>query len=139
MTHRRAFTMVKKLSLIFIAFIFLLLTVGHSEAVNTINFLSHIIEISSIDSDWDFEDTFGVGASRLNIISIQFVPGAADDQCVIKDTSDTGPAFFDVTSYDTQYDLFKTFDSPNAGFKPYLDYSDGTYSTGAKVIIILGQ
>jgi len=118
----------------------LVLMSGPAFGVNTIKYVSPVVEITDIDSDWLYSTATFLGTTgRINIISIQFNPGAADDHCVILDTNAAGPAIFDVTSYDAYDQRIKYFQQPNPGFKPFLDYSAGTYSAGAKVIIILGE
>ena len=118
----------------------LVLVSGIASGVNTIKYVSPVVEITDIDSDWLYSTATFLGmTSKLNIISIQFNPGAAGDQCVILDTNAAGPAIFDVTSYDVYDQRIKYFPQPNAGFRPFLDFSAGTYTAGSKVIIIIGE
>jgi len=95
---------------------------------NTIKVFRHGYEISGIDSDWD-------PGEWMDIDSIQFVPGATNDICTIKDQSDTGPVIFYANSTDGDSRI-KYFPS-NARFKPLLDFSACTLNSGAYVIIIL--
>ncbi len=102
---------------------------------NEINRVGAVINISDIDSDWLWSYTFP-DYPEIKIQSIQFNPGAVDDHCVIKNGSDTGPPFFDVTGEDADYDQRN---KPYHGAKlmPVLDFSDGTYSAGSSVQIIV--
>ena len=106
-----------------------------SLAANTITVSpGGIITISSIDSDWTWSDTFPTGTDSVEIFSIQFNPGAAGDQCVILDTNASGSELFDVSATDVYDQKEKIY--PRIRMKPFLDYSAGTYSAGAKVIIV---
>jgi hypothetical protein len=126
----------KLLSIVF----FVLLISGIGYSANTIKFLSHTVDITDIDSDWLYSATLtGVVGSRVHILSIQFNPGAADDQCVILDATDAGPAIFDVTSESVYDQRIKYFNQPSNGFMPFLDFSAGTYTAGSKIIIIFGR
>ena len=126
--------------LVGILIVLMLLFIGaNSYAVNTITFTSPTVMLIAIDADWSWTETLGSGMSRVNIISITFIPTATDDHCVIKDTNGTGPTIFEkkaATAFDSQTIYYP---QPNAGFKPFLDVGDGSYTAGAKVIIILGQ
>jgi len=128
--------MKKRLVMLFIGLLFF---ASSSHAVNTITYISPAIELTAVDSDWLWTATLGAGMSRVNIISITFIPTATDDHCVIKDTNAAGPTIFEkkaATAYDSETIYYP---QPNAGFRPFLDVGDGSYTAGAKVIIILGQ
>jgi len=104
-------------------------------AANTVSRSGNVITISSIDSDWLWSDTFPLLA-KVPVIAIFFKGAAADDACVIKEGSASGPAFFDVKvndSYDQRQGLYG-----GAKLRPVLDYSAGTYTAGSTVTIILG-
>jgi hypothetical protein len=98
-------------------------------AVNTVSFAHPVINISSIDSDWN--DTEG-----RKVQYIIFHPGASDDILVIEQASATGPEIVRMKSSDgeprvaylggTKVDMF-------------LDFSDCTLTAGAKVIILLWE
>lgn len=107
---------------------------------NTINLSGNVIEISSIDSDWYWYDTlvaFATSKVGIPIHSIQFVPGATDDRCVIKNGSATAAVFFDRTAENVYDNDQYRYDGEE--LKPFLDVSAGVYSADAKVIIILGM
>lgn len=114
-------------------FLFFLIS-GVAFGANTVVRNGNVIEISDIDSDWSWSDTFPQ-YPQMPVVSIQFNGAAADDQCVIKNATDTGPALFDVLvvdEYDQRYKLFN-----GTLLKPVLDYSAGTYTAGSTVILIL--
>jgi len=105
---------------------------------NTINLSGNVIEISNIDSDWNWYDTLVAYATSkvgIPIHSIQFLPGATNDRCVLKNGSITKAAFFDKIAEDVYDNTQFRFDGEE--FKPVLDVSVGVYSANAKIIIIL--
>ena len=95
-------------------------------AVNTVTTNGKVIEISAIDSDWNPQASY-------NIFSITFVPGAISDACVIKNGSATGATLFHAISGDGEPRVQYYF---GEGVVPFMDFSDGTFSSGAKVIIL---
>ena len=106
--------------------IVLLLLPSLAMAANTVTSNGQIVEISSIDSDWDSQTAY-------DVISITFIPGAISDECIIKNGSATGATLFHAVSGDgeprVQYYFGETI-------VPFMDFSDGTFSSGAKVIIL---
>lgn len=101
-------------------------------AANTIIVTGNKVHITDIDSDWSWSDSYPQYAYPY-LVSIQFNPAAADDQCIIKEGSDSGAPFFDVTAIDEYNQKAKMI---NVYSKPVLDFSDGTYSAGSSVILI---
>lgn len=99
-------------------------------AVNTIRKSAGVIELTSVDSNWSYTETY------VKIHSIMFIPAAADDRCIIRDGSATGPVFFDSNKAIDEYDP-KRIAYDGKKFKPYLVVSDGQYGSAARVIIIL--
>lgn len=126
------FTFFKFLALILVM-ISMCIAAGDIDAANTVTRTGNVIEISNIDSDWAWSDTFP-SYSTIRVMSIQFNGGLTDDQCVIKEASDTGAAMFDVTVQDTYDQRLKPF---GVRLRPVLDFSAGQYSSGSSVIIIL--
>lgn len=104
---------------------------------NTINQEGYTVEISSIDSDWTWTDTFTDAryANGIRINYIQFCPAAADDACSIKEGADTGPQFFRCSAADANAQ--KLVNYHGAMKKPVLDFSAGTFTAGSSVIIEL--
>lgn len=105
---------------------------------NTIVSDGDVIELTGIDSDWSWFDTltaYAISKVGVPIQSIQFVPGAAADQCVIKNLDASGPTIFDKTCADANDDKEMLYDGEV--LKPFLDVSEGTFNAAAKVIIIL--
>jgi hypothetical protein len=99
-------------------------------AVNTIRTSGGAIEITAIDSNWSYTDTY------VRIHSIIFIPAAVDDRCIIRDGSATGAVFFDSNTAIDAYDG-KRIPYDGLQFKPYLAVADGQYGAAARVIIIL--
>jgi hypothetical protein len=61
----------------------------------TENELNGIVEISAIAADWDYKASKPASwPNSPRLVSIKFVPGAADDKLVIKEQSDGGPTIF---------------------------------------------
>jgi hypothetical protein len=86
------------------------------------------------NQDWAWTDTFPQSTSGIKVKAVLFTPGAADDHCVIEEGSVNGPSFFDVTCPSAEE---KGFPFAGATLRPVMDYSEGTYSSGAKIMIIL--
>ena len=105
------------------------LVVFPAMAVNTVTGTANegIIEISTIDSDWD-------GGKEMEIIAIVFVPGAADDVMVIKSRDDTGATIFYALSTDAEPRVEYYFGEK---FYPYIDFTDCRLNAGAKVKITI--
>jgi len=95
---------------------------------NTVTTEGHFIEVSAMDSDYDFGEF-----SRIS--SIQFNPGAAGDTLVVKNGSATGPKMFYAvcTGTDDQRIIYYF----GTRCRPYIDYSECTLSVGHSVIINL--
>lgn len=99
-------------------------------AVNTIRSSPGVIELTAIDSNWSYTDTY------VKINSIIFIPAAVDDRCIIRDGSATGAVFFDSNKAIDAYDG-KRIPYDGLKFKPFLAVADGQYGSAARVIIIL--
>ena len=91
---------------------------------NTITTKNRVIELSAIDADWD--------GGKMNIASISFHPGAADDVLVIKEGSDSGPAIVRIKPFDVQG---VEIDLKGMEYSPFLDVSDCNITAGGTVII----
>jgi hypothetical protein len=103
---------------------------------NTISHNNNNIILSDLDSDWVWTDTLTNQnyVSGIHVVSIQFIPGASDDRCIIQDTSVSGGIQFDsgpcADTYDTKIKYFQP-----KKMRPALDFSAGTYSAGASITI----
>ena len=87
----------------------------------------NIIDLSSIDEDYDF------GEYR-KLTSIQFVPGAADDVLVVKDVDADGPRVLEIKADTDSDETIKYFYGDPV--HTFIDYSACTLSAGHCVIII---
>ena len=96
---------------------------------NTVSFSHPIINISSIDSDWNDTE-----ARRVQYII--FNPGATNDILVIKQLSATGPEIVRMKSTDGEPRIVNL---NGTSVDMFLDYSDCTLNTGAIVIIVLWE
>lgn len=103
---------------------------------NTISHNNNNIILSSLDSDWVWTDTLSdlKFATGVHVVSIQFIPGASDDRCVIDDTEIGGGIQFDSGPCADTYDTKIKYYQPKL-MRPVLDFSDGTYSAGSSIII----
>jgi len=121
----------KKFLMVLMA-VMLVLAASVAWAANTVNPVEGCVTVSSIDSDYTFATTFPSDTSGLRLVSIRFNPGAADDVCIIKNGSDTGPELFNsgkcVDEYDPRIEYYHSVIR-----RPYLDFSAGTYSSGSTV------
>jgi len=100
-----------------------------ARASNTVSYVGNVIEISAIDSDWNSTET-------RKIQYIIFVPGASNDVLVMKEASATGPTVVYMKSTDGEPRI-AYLEGQSADL--YLDYSDCTFNTGAKVLIMLWE
>lgn len=111
---------------------------------NTVTRGGSFLTLSGIDTDVLAEDLWPEQAvSGIPILSIDFVPAAQTDKCVIREGSLTGPIIFQV---DTDIAGQATWTStPNVKnfqgkpIKPCIDVSDGTYNAAALVIFHIGN
>ena len=107
---------------------------------NTIVLTDSVISISDIDSDWNWYDTLAAFATSkvgVKIQSIHFKPGATDDECIISNETIDGAPIFNAKCADVYDDKTRYYDGKE--LKPVLDFSDGSYSAGSSVQIILGD
>ena len=100
---------------------------------NTINIEGKVINITIVDEDWSWETT--LPSRGVKISSIDYIPAATGEICVIKEASETGPIMFKVKGADTYDQRSKPFHG--ALLRPFFDYSDSTDSAGGIIIIIL--
>jgi len=100
---------------------------------NTITVTNRTIEITAIDSDWLFSDT--IDGPNLILESIQFVPVQTDDKCIIKDGGALGATIFEALCADGYDSKIKYFRGEVR--KPFLDFSEGSFAAGTKIIIEL--
>ncbi len=102
---------------------------------NTITRGGSFLTLSAIDTDVLSEDLWPEQTpGGIPIVSVDFVIAAATDKCIIREGSLTGPIIF---SNDEGNSLFK----PYAGhpIRPCIDVSEGSYDSGALLIIHLGD
>ena len=107
---------------------------------NTIVLSGGVISLTAIDTDWLFSATIGL-TGRINVHSIELIPAATNDRCVIFDGSAAGATLFDMIciKLTENYGPYIKYFPPSPGLKPFLAVASGSYNAGAKVIITLGQ
>lgn len=88
----------------------------------------------------DDTDDFVAGTDSIDdtylISSIQFIPSAAADRCIIHDLGIDGVIKFDSGPTPGTSPIFKNFDPPQ-WFSPVMDDSDCTWDTAANCLIII--
>ena len=107
---------------------------------NTVKRDQHELELSEIDSDWDFSDTYTdkVWQRGINVHSIRFNPVATDDKCVIFSSSavtSSAAAIFYATGADVYDDRVQYYYGKK--MKLFLDYSAGSYSSANTSVTIM--
>ena len=95
--------------------------------MNSVAIKRSSIEIKSIDSDWNSPEA-------LKVHYVIFKPGTTNDVLVMKEGSDTGPVALEMKSTDGEPRIVY-LDGQTVDL--YLDYSECTLNTGAKVLIML--
>ena len=92
------------------------------------------IEVTSIGADWDWGSVMTSYANEVNISSITFVPGSANDKLVIKEDSASGPTIFHALCLIAD-EKIKYYHGAKKSI--YVYYSDCVHNTGHKMIIDL--
>lgn len=100
--------------------------------------IDKFVELTSIDSDWAWTDTFPGAHNGIAVDWIAFSvgPTATVDQCVIKEGSDTGPKIFPSQPVDAASPAV-IMHYHGKSIKPVLDVGDCTLSAGHSLIIKL--
>lgn len=98
---------------------------------NTVATQGQFTSISDIDSDFVYTS---ISSSRIRLASIKFIPGAAGDSVVIKETTDAGPIITKLQSLDGEARVDQSFQL-NTKASPMLDFSESVVSAGSVVII----
>jgi len=95
------------------------------------------VELSAIDADWTWSDTFDESKyeNGIRINFIQFNTAAAADVCIIKDGTATGPKIFKASGNAIDIVDERIVYYHGARMKPFLDVGDGAYNAAATVII----
>jgi len=105
-------------------------------AGNTVTADGNFIYITSIDSDWTWTSLLPNYAAGAPAISIQFNPGAANDEAVFLAGAAGKAAVFATGKCTDEHDArIKMFDG--IPVKIFFDYSESTISTGASITIVL--
>ena len=98
--------------------------------------IEKFIEITAIDSDWTWTDTFPGAHNGIAVEFIAFSSGDSDgDYCSIKDQGATGPSIFPPQAQKTQGPAQIVY--YNDSIKPFLDQSACNLTTGHSLIIKL--
>ena len=104
---------------------------------NTIVKTGLTVDITDIDEDWLFNTATFLGQTGLFISSIQFDPIQTDDECIIKEGGETGAIIFRALAANAYDQKIKYFHGENK--HPFLDFGDGTFTAGTRIIIELSE
>lgn len=99
---------------------------------NTTTQRGNIIEVSTIATDWDWEDASGIPPNGIFLQSISFVAGSNNDVVVIKEGSDSGPIIAQLKSTTAGVMVDVLLDGLQC--RPVIDFSACTLNAGHKVI-----
>ena len=103
-------------------------------AANTVKTGGSFVCITDIDSDWVWTSVLGGYPSGAATVSIQFIPGAADDRAVFLSGAAEQAVVFDTGPCLDEYDArIKYFDGNPV--KIFFDYSESTISSGSGITI----
>jgi hypothetical protein len=123
---------------IFLSLIFVFGLYTNALCANTVTSLSSNggCVISAIDSDWSWSSTFtsAVYNAGVQVLSVTFIPGAANDKAIFKWENNEGPNFIELESLDGEprVEYFN-----NTKLKLYFDYDSSTISSGGRIIVIM--
>lgn len=95
------------------------------------------LQITGISGDWNYLASRPANwPENPQLSSIEFHPGAASDQLVVKQRADDGPVRFDSMAVDNAADSrIKYFHGVRV--VPFIDYDKCTFSAGHRVVIEL--
>ena len=95
------------------------------------------VQLTAIDADWIWTTTFPNHPQGIKVDWIAFKPGAtALDKCSIKQDSATGSEIFlSIPAVSLSYGQIVYYSG--ALLRPYIDFSDCTFTTGHEVVIKL--
>lgn len=89
----------------------------------------NVVELTTIDADWNWFDTFPDNRNGIEVQTILFRPSGTNDVLVIEEATPDGPTIMYVRCNDT-YDQ-RVLYLNGSKVRPLLDYSDCTISTPA--------
>ena len=92
------------------------------------------VEVNSIAADWDWPTSGNPNDPNPELVSITFVPGANDDQLVVRDGSLTGPIIFHALCLNTDEKVQYYYGGRKT---PYIEMDDCTLNAGHKVLFDL--
>ncbi len=105
---------------------------------NTFVRSNHCLDITDLDSDWVWTDTYPGNAHGIPVWSIQLVATGASDLCILReDIIETGPVVFHRLAVAVG-DQVPSYFGGNL-LKLTLDFSQGVYTALSHVIIILDK
>ena len=103
-----------------------------------------VINIDEPTADWYLSNTTAQrgmpGFTKLRVKSITFIPSAANDVLVIKNSVDATAAaatIIDWTVVDVTDQRIMYFGERGADLMPFIDFSDCNFGTAANVSIII--
>lgn len=105
----------------------------------TVTIEEGVIDISGIDADWTWSDLLPQYPDGIPVVSIQFIPGAQNNEVVIKSTDENGGEIFRTapaaSTSDQKIEYFNLGGNGYKFLKPFIDYDQCTLSAGHRVKI----
>lgn len=99
---------------------------------NTVTKSGRAVNVTAMDSDFDFSADTGMGVSNLE--SIQFIPNASDDELIVRDGSATGPIIFQFKAIDGYDSAVKYFSGQK--HNPYIKYSECSVASCTVIFLV---
>jgi hypothetical protein len=96
-----------------------------------------VLNITDIDSDWLWSDTWKLHKEGVPVYSIHFIATAAADACVLRDGSITGPVVFHRIAVAVG-DQVPSYFGGNI-IQLALDFSEGVYTADSVIVITLDR
>lgn len=107
---------------------------------NTVTRGGAFLTLSAIDTDVLASDLWPEqSVAGIPILTIDFVPGAQTDKCVIREGSLTGPIIFSVDIPAAGFPGYNTKPFSGRPIRPCIDVSEGAYNALALVIFHIGD
>lgn len=94
----------------------------------------NFIDITAIAADLSSEDIFRDNQEH-KIRSIMFIAGANNDKCVIKNGGESSATITVLATPDVELPAIRYFDNSGQYMRPFVDFGDGVFSAGHKLII----
>lgn len=97
----------------------------------------NFIEITSITADVESKDILGSDDAHkyTKVRSLTFLAGLDNDKCVIKNGSAASATITVLATPDVELPAIRYFDNSGQFMKLFIDFSEGTFNAGHKLIV----